>query len=150
MPIAIVVAPKTNSSIFSHQFTVRGLMTIVKNLFLLFFFVSISFSQRTRPEISNYEETSRYQDVRDFIDALTIDGKILKQSWLGYSAQGKRLPMIVYGDVANAKPETIRRSGKLAVYIQGNIHAGEVEGKEAMLDLLRKIVRCTFLLQSSG
>ncbi len=139
MPIAIVVAPKTNSSIFSHQFTVRGLMTIVKNLFLLFFFVSISFSQRTRPEISNYEETSRYQDVRDFIDALTIDGKILKQSWLGYSAQGKRLPMIVYGDVANAKPETIRRSGKLVVYIQGNIHAGEVEGKEAMLELLREL-----------
>ncbi len=114
-------------------------MTIVKNLFLLFICISISLSQQTRPERSNYEETSRYQDVLDFINALKMDGKIMKQATLGYSTQGKRLPMIVYGDVVDTKPETIRKSGKLVVYIQGNIHAGEVEGKEAMLELLREL-----------
>jgi len=114
-------------------------MTTVKKLFLLLTCISISFSQLTRPEKSNYEETSRYQDVMDFIDALKIDGKKLKQTTLGYSTQGKRLPMIVYGDVTDTKPETIRKSGKLVVYIQGNIHAGEVEGKEAMLELLREL-----------
>ncbi len=114
-------------------------MTIVKNLFFLLTCISISFSQHTRPERSNYEETSRYQDVMDFIDALKIDGKMMKQISLGYSTQGKRLPMIVYGDVPDATPETIRKSGKLVVYIQGNIHAGEAEGKEAMLELLREL-----------
>ncbi len=115
-------------------------MTIVKRyLSFLFILSSIVFGQQTRPERSKYEETSRYQDVMDFIDELKIDGKTMKLSWLGYSTQGKRLPMIVYGDVADVKPETIRKSGKLVVYIQGNIHAGEVEGKEAMLELLREL-----------
>lgn len=115
-------------------------MTIVKrSCVFLFLFFSLTFSQQTRPERTNYEETSRYQDVMEFIDALMMDGSTMKLSWLGYSTQGKRLPMIVYGDVADADPETIRRSGKVVVYIQGNIHAGEVEGKEAMLELLREL-----------
>lgn len=115
-------------------------MTIVKrSLTFLFLCFTLSFSQQTRPERTNYEETSRYQDVMEFIDALKIDGSVMKLTWLGYSSQGKHLPMIVYGDVADARPETIKRSGKLVVYIQGNIHAGEVEGKEAMLELLREL-----------
>ncbi|MFZ4621861.1 MAG: M14 family metallopeptidase [Bacteroidota bacterium] len=115
-------------------------MTIVKRSLVLLFLCSITaFAQLTRPERTNYEETSRYQDVMDFIDALKIDGTTMKQTWLGYSTQGKHLPMIVYGDVADTRPETIKKSGKLVVYIQGNIHAGEVEGKEAMLELLREL-----------
>lgn len=115
-------------------------MTIVKRILLpLSLFSFVLLAQQTRPERTNYEETSRYQDVMDFIDALKIDGTSMKLSWLGYSTQGKRLPMIVYGDVSDTKPETLRKSGKLVVYIQGNIHAGEVEGKEAMLELLREL-----------
>jgi hypothetical protein len=115
-------------------------MTIVKSIFLLVVvFTSILFSQLTRPERTNYEETSRYQDVMDFISALRLDGTTLKMSWLGYTTQGKRLPMLFYGDIPDTKPETIRKSGKVVVYIQGNIHAGEVEGKEAMLELLREL-----------
>ncbi|NUN68632.1 MAG: M14 family metallopeptidase [Bacteroidetes bacterium] len=96
-------------------------------------------AQQTRPERTNYEETSRYQDVMDFIGSLKIDDASMKLTWLGYSFQGRRLPMIVYGDVPDARPETISRSGKVVVYIQANIHAGEVEGKEAMLELLREL-----------
>ena len=115
-------------------------MTFVKKFFLLlYFFPALLFSQPTRPERSNYEETSRYQDVIDFISAQKIDGTTMKLSWLGYSTNGKHLPMIFYGDIPDTKPETIRKSGKLVVYIQGNIHAGEVEGKEAMLELLREL-----------
>jgi hypothetical protein len=115
-------------------------MTIVKRIVLLISVCSFcGIAQQTRPERTNYEETSRYQDVMDFIDALKLDGSAMKLSWLGYSSQGKRLPMIVYGDAADARPETIRKSGKLVVYIQANIHAGEVEGKEAMLELLREL-----------
>lgn len=114
-------------------------MTVRLSLFIL---LSLSAAaQQTRPERTNYEETSRYQDVMDFIDALKLDTPSLKLGWLGYSFQGRRLPMIVYGDVADTRPETLRRSGKVIVYIQANIHAGEVEGKEAMLELLRELRR---------
>ncbi len=40
----------------------------------------------------------------------------------------------------DASPEAVRASGLTRVYIQGNIHAGEVEGKEALQILLREIV----------
>lgn len=114
-------------------------MTVRLSLFIL---LSLSAAaQQTRPERTNYEETSRYQDVMDFIDALKLDTPALKMGWLGYSSQGRRLPMIVHGDVPDARPETVRRSGKVVVYIQANIHAGEVEGKEAMLELLRELRR---------
>jgi hypothetical protein len=43
--------------------------------------------------------------------------------------------------VADPRPETVRASGKLRVYIQANIHAGEVEGKEAALALIRELAR---------
>ena len=115
-------------------------MRSIQRIMLFLFVMSCAVSaQQTRPEKTNYEETSRYQDVMDFIGALKMDGKTMKLAWLGYSSQGKHLPMIVYGNVTDTRPETIRRSGKLVVYIQGNIHAGEVEGKEAMLELLREL-----------
>jgi hypothetical protein len=31
----------------------------------------------------------------------------------------------------DSSPQAVRRTGKLRVYIQGNIHGGEVEGKES-------------------
>lgn len=114
---------------------------------LHFFFIVVllfpltGFSQRlrTRPERSNYEETSRYEDVMNFVNAVVEHSTTLKLAWLGFSTEGRHLPMVVYGDVAGTEPETIRRSGKMVVYLQGNIHAGEVEGKEALLELLREL-----------
>ncbi len=110
-----------------------------RSLLFLFCFSFSAVAQQTRPERTSYEETSRYQDVIDFIRAVTMDTTVMKLSWLGYSSEGKRLPMIVYGDVPDARPESVRKSGKLVVYIQGNIHGGEVEGKEALLELLREL-----------
>lgn len=103
--------------------------------------LSAAAAQLTRPEWTNDEETSRYEDVIAFLDSLPPNPSVLKFGWLGYSPAGRRLPMAVYGDVPDIRPETVRRSGKLVVYVQGNIHAGEVEGKEAMLELLRELAR---------
>ena len=58
---------------------------------------------------------------------------------MGYSFEGRALPMAVVGTVQNASPEAVKAAGKTRVYIQANIHAGEVEGKEACLELLRAI-----------
>jgi hypothetical protein len=40
-----------------------------------------------------------------------------------------------------AGPADARRNGRPVVYVQANIHAGEVEGKEAVLMLLRELAR---------
>jgi hypothetical protein len=47
--------------------------------------------------------------------------------------------LIVFGNVRGPSAEDVRASGKTRVYLQGNIHAGEVCGKEALLMLVREL-----------
>lgn len=49
------------------------------------------------------------------------------------------MPLVIAARPMVASPADARRSGKPIIYIQGNIHAGEVEGKEAAQAVLRRI-----------
>ncbi len=93
----------------------------------------------TRAESTGYMETSRYSDVIDLVDTFVARSDWLHLGTMGYTHEGRRIPLIVAGDVADASAEAVHASGKLRVYLQGNIHAGEVCGKEALLMLLREI-----------
>ncbi len=94
---------------------------------------------RTRAELTGYRETSRYQDVIKFIEALQSKGAPLSLQFIGTSTLGHQIPMLIAGRPLPADPATARRSNKPIVCIQANIHAGEVEGKEAVLMLLRDL-----------
>lgn len=49
------------------------------------------------------------------------------------------MPLAVVGTgLKDASPAAVRATGKLRVHIQGNVHAGEVEGKESAQILLRE------------
>src|SRR5215813_7297370 len=119
-------------------------MTQIRVLFLSLLACAVSpfslFSQvRTRAERTNYVETSRYDDVLNFLNTVAKGSRIVHYTTFGYTFEGRALPLAVVGRVADASPRTVRASGKLRVYIQANIHAGEVEGKEAMQALVRDI-----------
>jgi hypothetical protein len=58
---------------------------------------------------------------------------------LGYTMEGRALPAVVVGDVEDASPEAVLATGKVRMFVQANIHAGEVCGKEAMQILLRSL-----------
>ncbi|HYM62627.1 MAG TPA: M14 family metallopeptidase, partial [Thermoanaerobaculia bacterium] len=58
----------------------------------------------------------------------------------GTSGEGRALPLVIAGPAGVMSPESARASGKPVVFIMANIHAGEVEGKEAALMLLRDLV----------
>jgi hypothetical protein len=93
----------------------------------------------TRPERTAFNETSRYADVVAFMDAAAKAApKLIHLTTFGRSSEGLMLPLAIVG-AADASPEAVRRTGKLRVYIQGNIHAGEVEGKESAQMLLREL-----------
>jgi Zinc carboxypeptidase len=94
---------------------------------------------KTRAERTNYVETSRYDDVIVFLDTVAKASPLVHTTTFGYSFEGRPLPLVVVGRLSNAQPATVRNSGKLRVYIQANIHAGEVEGKEAALALARDL-----------
>ena len=95
---------------------------------------------KTVAETREYRETSRYVDVMAFIRALQKVDPDLRVETFGTSVEGRALPLVIAGPKGVVNPETARASGKPIVFIFANIHAGEVEGKEAAQMLLRDLV----------
>jgi len=94
---------------------------------------------RTAAERSNYDSTSSSAQVGSFLDSLQLAGAPLAIAEIGRSVYGKPLYLAIVSDPAVTSAAEAAASGKLVVYLQGNIHAGEVEGKEAVLILLREL-----------
>jgi hypothetical protein len=96
---------------------------------------------KTKPEATDFRETSRYQEVVDFMHAVAkaAPGKVHLTTF-GETNEKRTLPLAVIGAPA-ATPEAVRGTGKLRVYIQGNIHGGEVEGKESAQMLIRELAQ---------
>ncbi|MEO8362542.1 MAG: M14 family metallopeptidase [Vicinamibacteria bacterium] len=94
----------------------------------------------TRPEATDYIETSRYDDVVSFMKSMAAASPQIHLTTYGYTYEGRPMPLAVIG-APKATAESVRATGKTRVFIQGNIHAGEVEGKEALLWLLRSIAK---------
>ena len=93
----------------------------------------------TKAEASEYAATSRYSDVIQFIEALQQQSLKLRVETLGISAEGRKIPLLIIGSPVPATPLEMLYDGRLVVYIQAGIHAGEVEGKEAALMLARDL-----------
>lgn len=98
-------------------------------------------AQQTRAESSAYGATSSYADVIAFLDALEqrAPGAWVRGT-IGTTTQGKALPYLVVSRPLVRTPAEARASGKPIVYVQGNIHGGEVEGKESVQALLRDLI----------
>ncbi len=96
---------------------------------------------QTRAERSNYEETSTYQDVMDFLNVVADASPLIHLTTFGTTFEGRDMPLAVVGNVAGTSPEDVLATGKTRIYIQGNIHAGEVCGKEAMQMFLRDVAQ---------
>jgi hypothetical protein len=96
-------------------------------------------SPQSRAERTGFEETSRYDDVRGFLDALASTTPRIRVETFGKSEEGRALPLVVIGDPPAASPDAARASAKPIVLVMANIHAGEVEGKEALLHLARRM-----------
>jgi dipeptidyl-peptidase-4 len=94
----------------------------------------------TAAELSNFERTSTFAEVLSVVDALQASSDLVHRETLVTSLEGKNVPLLVLADPPVRTPEEARDSGKLVVYIQGNIHGGEVEGKEASLIAMREIL----------
>ena len=95
---------------------------------------------RTRAEITNYEETSSYADVQRVIAGLVSSSPLVYTESFGKTEEGRDLPLMVISDPKVTTPEAARKLGRPLVFVQANIHAGEVEGKEAVLMLARRLV----------
>ena len=95
---------------------------------------------KSHAELTNYEETSRYDDVLRFFDELQKRSPLVRVETFGHSVEGRALPLVILSDPPISEPRDARASGKPIVFVFANIHAGEVEGKEAMQHMARRIV----------
>lgn len=94
----------------------------------------------TRAERTNFTETSHYDDVVAFLDSLKTLGAKVSMGSIAKTVEGRELPYVIASRPLVTTPAEARRLNRPVAYIQANIHAGEVEGKEAMQSLLRDLL----------
>jgi hypothetical protein len=98
----------------------------------------------TVAESSQYTKTSLYQDVMDFLFQVQKKSPGVKILTLTTSSEGRLVPLVVLSRENVRCPSDLRTVNMPAVLIMANIHAGEVEGKEASLMLIRDIAAGKF------
>ena len=94
---------------------------------------------KTTAEASGFKSTSTYDDVVKFMKAVDDASPVIFYTTYGTTHEGRAMPMAVVGTgIKDPSAAAVRATGKLRVHIQGNVHAGEVEGKESAQILLRE------------
>src|SRR2546427_5942195 len=96
---------------------------------------------QTAAERTSYASTSTNAEVGAFLDSLQLAGAPIAVSDLGTTALGKAIYFVIASDPAVTSPAEAAAAGKLVIYLQGNIHGGEVEGEETRLPGLRGVAR---------
>ena len=94
---------------------------------------------QTRAEATDYNRTSSYGDVMAFINGLRSRNAPLAYGVIGKTTEGRDIPYLIASRPIVRTPEEARKLGRPIVYVNANIHAGEVEGKEALLALVRDL-----------
>lgn len=113
-------------------------------LFVLLFPANISFGQEkflTVAEKSDFKSTSDYSDVLTFIGKLKAFSPLIRSETLATSAEGRDIPLLIIGNPLPKSPANLINDKRIVVYIQANIHGGEVEGKEAVLMFARDLLK---------
>lgn len=94
---------------------------------------------QTVAEKTDYKATSRHADVLEFCEALAAKSPLVRLTNMGMTGEGRKMPLLILADPPVSTPAEAKANGKLVVYVQANIHAGEVDGKEGLLMLARDI-----------
>lgn len=93
---------------------------------------------RTRAEVSDFRATSTGAETLGFLRRLEARSPYFRLGVFGTSEQGRPMPFVVVSKDRAFTPKAARRQRKPIVMLQGGIHAGEIDGKDALL-LLRDL-----------
>jgi hypothetical protein len=102
----------------------------------------LSFSQSrdrwlTFYEKSKFLKTPDYSETIDYCKRLAQASPWIRYSSFGKTPQGRDLPLIIVSKEKAFTPSQALKTGKAIVLIQSGIHAGEIDGKDASLMLIR-------------
>ncbi len=88
-------------------------------------------------ESSGFTRTATHEQVMTLCRRLSEASERVTLSTMGATGDGRDIPLLIVADPPIRTPEEARDSGKLVVFLFGNIHAGEVCGKAALSMLVR-------------
>ena len=91
----------------------------------------------TVAERSSFQATSSYDETVELLRRLADASPAIHLESFGRSGMGRPLPLVVVSADRAFTPAAATATGKPIVLIQSCIHAGEVDGKDASLMMLR-------------
>jgi murein tripeptide amidase MpaA len=94
---------------------------------------------QTWAEKTEYRETPSYEETIAYSRKLDAASPLIRLESFGQSGEGRSLPLLIAAEGETFTPDAARRAGKAVLLIQACIHAGEPDGKDAGLALLRDI-----------
>ncbi|MFC1554067.1 M14 family metallopeptidase [candidate division KSB1 bacterium] len=95
---------------------------------------------KTIPEKTEYSRTTSSYQVHEFIDMLKWNSENVHVINMFTSELRKVCSAVVLANPRITSPREAQQSGKPVIYLQGNIHPPEAEGKEALLMVMRDIL----------
>jgi hypothetical protein len=93
----------------------------------------------TPAEASGFEATGSYEETIRFLRRLADRWPALRMIDFGTSAQGRPMPAVIVSADSAFTPRAAAETGKAIVMVQSGIHAGEIDGKDASLMILRDL-----------
>jgi hypothetical protein len=91
-------------------------------------------------ESSNKKRTPDYEKTVEYCKRLAETSPLVHYTTFGTSPQGRDLSLVIVDREGRTTAEQVRRSDNVVFLIQAGIHAGEIDGKDAGLMLIRDVV----------
>jgi murein tripeptide amidase MpaA len=97
---------------------------------------------RTPTEISDYKTTPDYSETVAYLERLAAAAPSqVKIENFGKTGEGRDLKIVIASKDGVFDPAAIHASGRAILLVQNSIHAGEMDGKDSCLALLRDLVQ---------
>ncbi len=94
----------------------------------------------TKLEKSNYLETVSYEECISFSKKLAAFSPMTHYQEIGFSPQQRAIPLLIIDKDGFTNVQDIKKAGRLIIFIQAGIHAGEPDGTDAGFLLLRDML----------
>ena len=96
----------------------------------------------TQSERSGFQRTGRYDEVIALCDAFAkAYPDAVRCETFGTTPEGRPMKLLVVSRSGTLSPAQARETGLPVVLVQGGIHAGEIDGKDAGFQLLRQMLQ---------
>lgn len=96
---------------------------------------------RTKAEREGWKQTGRYAEVEELCQTFPtqFSGRVRCEEF-GRTPEGRPMLALIAADKAALQPEPLSPRSRPVVFIQGGIHAGEIDGKDAGFIFLRELL----------